>query len=439
MTLSLVLITVLATGGVPGENVPSEIVEKTLPNGLEIVVWPDHDIPSVALYNWYRVGGRNEYPGITGLAHYFEHMMFNGTSNLKPGEFDRVMEASGGSNNAYTSSDVTVYQDWFPSSALETIFQLEADRMANLDFDPKVVESERGVVYSERRTSVDNNNFRALYEQMQATAFVAHPYQFPVLGWPSDIENWKMKDLRDFYRTYYAPNNATMFIVGDVKAGEVFALAEKYFANIPKQPAPAEVTTVEPEQQGERRITLRRPARAPILQLAYHVPDANHPDMPALNLLLTILADGESSRLYRTLVEEKLLAINTGGFVDEGFDPGLAWFYAVIPPGKDPQAVEQALDAEIAKVIAEGVTQSELNKARNIEVAGFYRTIATISGKAQALGRFEIFHGDWRKLFGATDEFEKVTRLDIQRVAAQYLRSANRTVGVLMPVDGDEQ
>ena len=165
-----------------GHGHANAIVAHTLDNGLKVVIWPAHDIPNVAIYTWFRAGGRNEYPGITGLAHYFEHMMFNGTANLAPGEFDRVMEAAGGSNNAYTSSDVTVYQDWFPKEALETILTLEADRMANLDFDPDVVESERGVVFSERRASVDNQPFGALHEQMQATAFVAHPYQFPVIG-----------------------------------------------------------------------------------------------------------------------------------------------------------------------------------------------------------------------------------------------------------------
>ena len=212
------------------------IVSKTLGNGLKIVVWPDHDIPSANYYTFYKVGSRNEYPGITGLAHYFEHMMFNGTSRRAQGEFDRTMEAAGGSNNASTSNDLTIYTDWFPSSALETIFDLEGDRMANLAFDPKVIESERGVVYSERRLRVDNDNFGTLMEQMQATAFTAHPYQFPTVGWPSDIENWKMEDLKRFFTTYYAPNNAVLVIAGDVEPAQVFALADKYLAPLAKQP-----------------------------------------------------------------------------------------------------------------------------------------------------------------------------------------------------------
>src|SRR5512137_1892268 len=247
-----------------------QIVSRTLPNGLKVVVWPDHDIPNVAMYTWYRVGSRNERPGITGLSHYFEHMMFNGTKTRAPGEFDRVMEASGGSNNAYTSSDVTVYQNWFPSSATGLIFDLEADRMRQLDFDPKVVESERGVVYSERRSSVDNDNFGTLLEQMQATAYVAHPYQIPTIGWPSDIEGWKIEDLQAYYKQYYAPNNAVMFVVGAVDPEEVFKLAERYLAPLEAQPAPPPVTTKEPPQLGERSIEVQRDAKTPLVAMGWH-------------------------------------------------------------------------------------------------------------------------------------------------------------------------
>ena len=188
----------------------------TLANGMKVIVWTDRDIPNIALYNWVRVGSRNEVPGITGLAHFFEHMMFNGTAKRTPGEFDRLMEAQGGSNNAFTSDDVTVYQDWIPRTALDLVFDLEADRLANLSFDPKVIESERGVVYSERRLRTEDSNDGFLAEQVQATAFVAHPYQFPTVGWPADIQGWKIEDLQKFFKTNYAPNNCTLILVGDL-------------------------------------------------------------------------------------------------------------------------------------------------------------------------------------------------------------------------------
>lgn len=428
------MISFIATGQAgPAQN--EEIVERTLSNGLKVVVWPDHDIPNVAQFTWYRAGGRNEYPGITGLAHYFEHMMFNGTKTLQSGEFDRIMEAAGGANNAYTSNDVTVYQDWYPVTAMETVFRLESDRMANLDFDPEVVESERAVVYSERRTSVDNNNFRALMEQVQATAYLAHPYQFPVIGWPSDIENWRMEDLKKFYRTYYAPNNAVMFIVGDVEPEDVFLLAEEYFGSIPAQEPPEDVTTVEPEQQGERRLVLERAAQAPMLQMAWHSGAADADELPALEVLMAILTEGDSSRLHQVLVEQKQLAIQAGGFIHEGFDPGLTWLYAVLPPGTDPARTESEIDLQLERILKKGVTAAELARAQNMLAADYWRGLATISGKAQALGTFEVFHGDYRKLFDAPADWQAVTAQQVREVAARVFRKENRTVGILRPAN----
>jgi zinc protease len=417
---------------VPGADA---IVTRTLDNGLKIVVWPDRDIPNVALYTWFRAGGRNEYAGITGIAHYFEHMMFNGTATRAPGEFDRVMEANGGANNAYTSSDVTVYQDWFPKDALDVVLDLEADRMANLAFDPKVVESERGVVYSERRSGVDNNNFGALFEQVKATAFVAHPYQFPVIGWPSDIENWSMDDLKSFYRTYYAPNNATMFVVGDVEPEALLAQIERRFGPIPKQSPPDAVTTVEPEQLGERRLVLEKPgAQAPMLVLAYHVGREADAETRALELLVGVLGDGESSRLHQRLVERDQLAVSVGASINAGFDPGLLYLYVSLPPGGDVARVEAAIGEELARLAGEGVSEPELRKARNQQLAGFWRSLATISGKAQALGSYEVFHGDHRKLFEAPAAFDAVKAAELKTLAQRVFRDANRTVGVLRPV-----
>ena len=409
------------------------IESRTLANGLEVIVWPDRDIPNVAMYLWYRVGSRNEYPGITGISHYFEHMMFNGTTTRKPGEFDRVMEANGGRNNAYTSADVTVYQDWFPRRTLELIFDLEADRMRNLDFDPQVVESERGVVYSERRSSVDNDNFGTLAEQMQATAFVAHPYQFPTIGWPSDIEGWKVEDLKAFYQRYYAPNNAVMFVVGDVTPAEVFGLAEKHMASIKAQPAPEPVTTREPPQLGERRLTVVRDAQTPLIAMAWHSAAAPARETRVMEVLLAVLGGGDSSRLHQKLVEQEQAAVQVGTSLDQGFDPGLAWIYAVIPPGGAIARTEQLIDAEIARIAKDGPTPAELAKARSQALAGFWRGLETISGKAQALGTYEVFHGDYRKLFDAPNVYEGITAEDVRSAAATVLRAENRTVGVLEP------
>ena len=410
----------------------AKIQTKTLANGMKIIVWPDNDIPNVALYNWFRVGSRNERPGITGLAHFFEHMMFNGAKKYGPGAFDGTMEANGGANNAYTSNDVTVYQDWFPRSALELIFDLEADRMQNLAFDPKIIESERGVVYSERRSGVDNNNAGMLFEQVQATAFVAHPYQFPTIGWPSDIESWTHEDLTSFFKTYYAPNNATLIVVGAVSPEEIFTLAKKYLEPIPAQPAPEPIKTKEPEQLGERRVTIRKEAQTPLLQMAYHIGSATDPDREALELLVAILTRGDSSRLYRSLVEQGA-AIDVDSYQEEGFDPALVWLFATLPSGGDLAKAEALIDSGLAEVAAKGVTDAELRKAKNMKVADFWRNLTTISGKAQALGQYEVLMGGYAKLFEAPGRYEAVTKEDIQRVAQKTFRRTNRTVGVLIP------
>lgn len=416
-----------------GAKTPAEIRSFTLDNGLKIVVWPDHDIPNVVMYNFVRAGGRNEYPGITGLSHFFEHMMFNGTSNLAPGEFDEVMEAAGGANNAYTSKDVTVYQDWFPRSALDVIFQLESDRLQNLLIDADAVESERGVVFSERRTRVDNDNTGRLYEQVMATAYIAHPYQFPVIGWPSDIEAWTLDDLVSYFRTYYAPNNCTMVFSGDVTAAEIFTFAEEYLADIPAQEPPAAVRTIEPEQHGTRRVSITADAQTPLLHMAFHAGSATDPETLPLDLILNILVGGDSSRLHRLLVEEQQSAISIGGFQSEGFDAGVVYFYATLPAGGDPAAVESSIMAELKRIADDGVTDAELNKARSIMAADFWRELATIDGKASALGDFEVFQGDYEKLFMLPDDIDAISSEDLQGVAATVFGATNLTVGVLLP------
>ena len=412
-------------------GVPLEIQSVTLENGLEIIVWPDHDIPNVALYYFVRAGGRNEYPGITGLSHFFEHMMFNGTSRLAPGEFDEVMEAAGGRNNAYTTNDITAYTNWFPRSALETIFELESDRLQNLKIDPESVENERGAVYSERRMRVDNNNLLKLIEQVRATAYVAHPYQFPVIGWPSDIESWTQQDLEGFYRTYYAPNNITMAIVGDVTPEEVFELAEEYLEDIDAQDPPAPVRTIEPEQLGERRLLIETDAQTPMLHVAFHSVSADDPDNLAMNLLMQILVEGDSSRLHQMLVEEEQLAISVSGFLYEGFDPGLAYFYLTLPPDGDLALTEQRLFEELQRVATEGVTDSELAKARNITLVSFWEEMATINGKAGALGNAAVFRGSFERVFDIPQEIEAVTVGDLRAVAERFLYRNNATIGIL--------
>ncbi|HKY28555.1 MAG TPA: pitrilysin family protein [Pyrinomonadaceae bacterium] len=410
-----------------------DVKTHTLKNGMKILVQPDHTIPNVALYIFYRIGSRNERPGTTGLSHFFEHMMFNGAKKYGPGMFDRTMEDAGGSNNAYTSRDLTVYQDWFPRSQLELIFDLEADRIRDLSFDPKVIESERGVVASERRTSVENNNFGILFEQLYATAYTAHPYQWPVLGWMVDIENWKTEDLKRHFEMGYSPSNATMVVVGDVTFEEIVKLAEKYIEPIQSHDPPAKITTKEPEQQGERRVTVRKFAQLPLLMIGYHVQASSDADYYPMQVLQVILFSGQSSRMYQRIVDKDQLALGISGGAGFTFDPGLFTITSQLKAGVAPEAVEKAIYEELNKAKAGTITDQELEKAKNILRANFYRQMKTISGRANSLGQYEVFFGDYQKLFTAADEFAKVTKDDVKRVAEKYFAEKNRTVATLIP------
>ena len=409
------------------------IQEHTLKNGMKVLVQEDPSIPNVAHYTFFRVGSRNEHEGITGLSHFFEHMMFNGAKKYGPGQFDKTMEAAGGSNNAYTSNDLTVYQDWFPNSQLELIFELESDRVQNLAFDPKIVESERQVVYSERRLSVDNDNFGLLDEQLEATAIMAHPYHWSVIGWPSDIEKWTLDDLKTYFAKGYSPSNATMVVVGDVKADNLFQLAEKYMEPIPAHDPPPPVRTVEPKQLGERRIAVHKFAQLPIIEIGYHVPQAQGPDYYTLELLQALLTTGESSRLYRSLVDQQQLAVQVQSGHEATIDPYLFTFTVQPRQGVAPEKAEQALYAEVDKLKSAAVDDHELQKAKNQVISSYYRSLRSINRRANVIGRYQVLFGDYHKLANVEQEFNKVTAADIQRAAKEYFDVNNRTVATLIP------
>lgn len=416
-----------------------EVKTTTLKNGMKILVQEDPSIPNVALYIFYRIGSRNERPGTTGLSHFFEHMMFNGAKKYGPGQFDRVMEDAGGRNNAYTSNDLTVYQDWFPKSTIDTIFDLEADRIENLNLDPKMIQSERGVVASERRTSVDANNFGLLNEQLYAAAFTAHPYQWPVVGWMVDIENWTMEDLKNHFKMGYSPSNATMVVVGDVTADQIFKLAQKYIEPIASHDPPPKVTTREPEQLGERRVTVKKFAQLPLLMIGYHGIESANTDYYALKVLETILFSGQSSRMYQRLVDKDQIALFVSGGFGFSFDPDLFQITTQPKAGIAPDKVERAIYEEFEKSKNAPVTDQEIEKAKNILLAGFYRQMRTINDRANLLGTYEMFFGDYRKLFTAAEDFNKVTKEDIQRVAKKYFSDKNRTVATLTPESPEQE
>ncbi len=403
----------------------------TLNNGMKFLVAEDNSIPNANMYLFYKVGSRNEHPGITGLSHFFEHMMFNGSKKYGPKMFDQTMEFNGGANNAYTTQNVTVYTDWFPVNAMETIFDLESDRIASLNIDSKMVESERGVVLSERSTGLENSPWRMLSDALNASAFQEHPYHWTVIGYETDIKNWTKEDLEQYFRTYYAPNNCVVVISGNVKVDEVKRMAEKYMATIPANLPPKPVHLVEPPQTGERRVTIQKEVPSPYLMIGYHTPEATNKDYYSLSILNAVLTSGNSSRLYSELVDKKQLANMVGSDFSESFDPNLFTLYAIAAKGIKESEIESAIYSEIDKIKKDGITENELQKIKNQKLIEFYAQIETINGKSNNIGTYELFFGDYRKMFDAPAEYSKVSIEDVKRVAIQYFNKSNRTVGIL--------
>jgi zinc protease len=433
---SLLSALLLATAGAARAQSEAQqfpVATKTLKNGMKVLVQTDHSIPNVALYIFYRIGSRNERPGTTGLSHFFEHMMFNGAKKYGPGELDKTEEANGAANNAYTERDVTVYQDWFPRSALNLIFDVEADRIQYLSLEQKKIDSERGVVASERRTSVDASNEGILDEQLWATAYLAHPYQWPVVGWMSDIEQWSLDDLKHHFEMGYAPNNATMVVVGDVTSEEIFQLCEKYIGPIPQHVPPPPVTTTEPEQIGERRLVVHKQAELPLLMIGYHIPKTNDSDFYPLMILRSVLFRGESSRMYQRLVDQDQTALAVTSFSQASLDPTLLVIYAQPKQGVDPQKCETAIYEELERLKKTPLSDAELQKAKNLRLVEFYHQMQTISGRANTLGTYEVFAGDYNKVFDAPKNYAAVSKEDVQRVAQKYFAANNRTVATLLP------
>ncbi len=426
---------VLAAICLQAQSVPTLNVQKsTLNNGMTVLIQEDHAIPNVAMYFFYKIGSRNERPGITGISHFFEHMMFNGAKKYGPHEFDNNMEKSGGNNNAYTGEDMTIYTDWFPSSALELMFDMEADRIRDLAFDPKMIASERGVVYSERRSSVDNNNGGILREQLQAAAFIAHPYHWPVVGWPQRYRSpGRSKISRIISASATRRTTAPWWSSAMCRHEQVMALAKKFIEPIPRQAPPPAVRTKEPEQLGERRIVVKKPAQLPIQMIAYHVPQATDPDSPVLDMIAGILSRGQSSRLHLRMVEHDQLALSVNAGHRESFDPTIMTFTINPRSGVDLAKTEKVLYEELDKLGTTPVTADEMQKVKNQTLANHYRQMKTIAGRANMIGHYESYYGDYKKMFSIDAELDKVTSADIQRVAKKYFTEKNRTVATLIP------
>ena len=357
-------VAILWTTAVLSAAAPIDTSAHTLSNGMRIVIHEDHDIPNVAMYMFFRVGSRNERPGISGISHFLEHMMFDGTKGLGSDQFDQRMESRGGSNNAYTTRDVTVYTDWFPSSETEDIVSMEADRLVNLTFQPAVVESERRVVWSERELTVENDNDGYLDELLYPVLYRRHPYRLPILGLPADIRAWNMEDLARHYQMGYAPNNCVLVVVGDVDTGDFLKLARKYLEPIARRELPPPVDLHEPEQTAERRLAVERHSETGMKVAAYHVPPSAHQDHWPLELLGEVLAGGQTARLHQRLVVRDKLAMSVEFWKRLSLDPGEMVLELKTSKSADLAECERVLLEELDRMREQPVSAEELKRAK---------------------------------------------------------------------------
>lgn len=408
--------------------------QATLPNGLTLIVLEDHSTPIVNVQVWYHVGSKDEQRGRTGFAHLFEHLMFTGSKNVKPEQHTTLLSAVGGQTNAYTTADVTVYWNTVPSSHLPLALWLEADRMATLRVDRETFEREREVVKEERRMRVENQPYGGLAEIVHNVAFRVHPYKHQPIGTMKDLDAAKVEDVRDFFRTYYVPNNATVVVAGDVDTKQVIDLVTTYFGRIPKRgrPIPRDIP-VEPPVTAPRRVELEAPWPLPVVVLAHHVTFDGHPDSYALQLASKILSDGDSSRIYRALVYEQGLALAAYGGGNLAEHPNLFFAVAIVQPGFTPLQAEAALAVELDRLRTEPVTERELTRAKNQVARDYILGRTTVEQKAQALGHAAVIHKDPASADAELELFQALTAADIQRVAQTYFTPEGRLTIRIVP------
>ncbi len=412
---------------------PSKVQEVMLDNGLKVLLLENHKSPAVTFQVWYRVGSRNEQDGKSGLSHFLEHMMFKGTPDVGPEEHMRIIAKNGGRSNAFTMQDATVYFATMSREKIGVAIELEADRMANALLDGNYFDAEKKVVLEERRLRTEDNPASSLDEITSAVAYTVHPYRRPVIGWMGDIKNMTREDLKRHYRTYYAPNNAFLVVVGDFSSKEILTKIKTAFGKIPRGSDIPKVKIKEVPQRGERRVNLKKEAELPLLLIYYHVPNLSSPDSFALDLLTVILASGRSSRLHQDLVYRRRLARKVDADYSRlSVDPPIFSISAQAMPRKDSTEMERAIDNLLEQIRSEPVTERELQKAKNQVESSFIFSQDSIFGQAMRIGRYEIA-ARWRLKDRYLAGIRKLTAAELLRVAKKYLDPDRRTVGVLIP------
>ncbi len=432
IALSLSLFAAFATAG-------GTVHEYRLDNGMKVIVKEDHRAPIVVSQVWYKVGSSYEPTGLSGISHVLEHMMFKGTKKHPPGEFSRIIAANGGRENAFTGRDYTAYFQTLSKDRLPVAFELEADRMRNLTLPPEEFDKEVEVVKEERRMRTEDKPTSLTYEQLMAVAYRNLPYAHPVIGWMSDLNNLQVTDLRAWYRRWYAPNNATLVVVGDVDPEQVLALAKKHFGPLQPEVIPAQRALREPPQRGETRITVRAPAKEPYLVFGYKTPVVRTAEIEwepyALDMLASILDGGNSARFSRNLVRGKEIAVSAGAEYG-AFSrlPGMLLVDGSPAPGHTISELEQALRGEVERLKTELVSEDELARIRAQVVAEKVYELDSVFYQAMQIGMLETVGLDWRLLDQYVERIKQVTPQQVQAVARKYLTDDNLNLAVLDPL-----
>ncbi len=412
-------------------QVPVEKYE--LKNGLTVLLHPDKSIPSVSIQQWFKVGSKDEVEGRTGLAHFFEHMMFKGTKKFPKDTWGKFLNGKGAEVNAFTSNDYTGYYINAPAEHTELLLQIESDRMRNLLLEVPEVTSEREVVKEERRMRYEDNIDGGIREKMTTLMFEKLPYRWLPIGSMADLNAASMDDLHAFYKTYYSPNNAVLVVAGAFDPATVKGMIEKYYGGLPREEIKRPKVTQEVPQTKERKAVIEREAQAPTVAVGYRLPDLRSPDHYALDLLSIILGQGQSSRLYRQLVYRNEIALNTYASSWGQTLAGQFSVYASLKPKADPDKVAALMEKEVAGLRDGLVGQKELDKARNIFLKDYVDGLKKVAGRARTLASYETLLGDYTRIFSDLKEYQKVKPADIQRVAKLYLKANQRNTVIVLP------
>ena len=431
---TLLTLALVTTSSVFGQMNKLAYEEYTLDNGLHVILYQDKSTPIVAVSVMYHVGSKNENPERTGFAHFFEHLMFEGSDNIGRGEYDKYVQNAGGTLNANTTFDRTYYFEVLPSNQLGLGLWLESERMMHARVDEKGIETQRQVVKEERRQRIDNQPYGSILEETFKRAYTVHPYRWPVIGSMEHLEAAQESDYKQFYKDFYVPNNAVLSIAGDIDYAEAKQMIDKYFSGIPKSAnAVYRPRVVEPPLAGEIRDTIYDNIQLPAVIQAYRIPAQGTKDYYAVDMLSKILSSGESSRLYRALVDEQQKALFVGNFPLALEDPGISLSFGITNMGVDVYELEKSIDAEIKKVQDELISEKEFQKLRNQVETEYVTNNSRVAGIAESLATYYMFFGDANLVNTEIDRYLAVTREDIQAAAKKYLVPTNRVTLHYLP------